>query len=107
MYLYKSKYGTSHPTPGYEYEGAPVGHRFESNLFRTVHFNFTLLTIDAQQAQLISNEVLNWLYNPTLSGLVVEENRYEDAVYKISIEDARQNYAKRLLEQQIKLDNDN
>ncbi len=102
MYLYKSKYGGGGNDPnGYEYEGSPVGHRFQSSLFRTVHFNFTLLTIDSLQAQGISNNVLDWLYDPTLSGSVVQDNRYEDALYKISIEDARNNYDERLIEQSL------
>lgn len=98
MYLYKSKYGANHPT-GLEYEGSPVGHRFESNLFRTVHFNFTLLTMDSLQAQEISNSVLNWLYDPTLGQTAYSENRYEDAAVRISIDEARQRYDERLIEQ--------
>ncbi len=98
MYLYKSKYGNNNPFR-FQFEGSPVGHKFQSNLFRSVHFNFTLLTMNAQQAQEISNNVLDWLYNPALSGTVMREDRYDDAVFKISIEEARQNYGERLIEQ--------
>ena len=99
MYLYKSKYGATNPVNGLEYEGAPVGHRLQSNLFRSVHFNFTLLTLDSLQAQGIANKVLDWLYDPSLNSSVVEETRYKDAIDQISIEEARQLYDERLIKQ--------
>ncbi len=96
MYLYKSKYG-----PGFEddYEGAPVGHRLESNFFRSVHFNFTMLTIEELQAQKITNSVLDWLYETALNSSTVQENRYEDAPNKISLDDARSRYEQRMIDQ--------
>ena len=96
MYLYKSVYGADDQ---FGYEGAPVGHRFESNLFKTVHFNFTLLAIDSLQAQSISNSVLNWLYNENLNSSSVKENRYPNARNQFSIEEARRQYELRLIDQ--------
>ena len=97
MYLYKSKYGSN---DRYDYEGSPVGHRFESNLFRTVHFNFTLLTMDSLQAQAISNSVLDWLYETALTSSTVQEDRYKDAKTQFSIDEARRQYELRLIDQE-------
>jgi hypothetical protein len=98
MYLYKSLYGSDHPFGYfYSYDGAPVGHRFRTNLFRSVHFNFTLIPIDSAQAQEISNNVLSWLWPGEIAedsvaskASVVTEDRYRDAPVHISLEEARE-----------------
>ncbi len=89
MYLYKSKYEANHFL-GYPYtiDGTPVAHRYETNLFRTVWFQFTPLPIDSLVMQEVVNDVLDWLYDPDLSGSTVSEKRYPDAVTKISLDEA-------------------
>lgn len=94
MYLYKSRFGSDHPLGYfYSYDGAPVGHRFRTNLFRSVHFNFGLIVMDSAQAQTISNNVLGWLYPKGLgssSANAVSEDRYKDAAVHISLDEARE-----------------
>ena len=90
MYLYKSRYGANHFL-GYPYtiEGTPVAHRYETNLFRTVWFQFTPLAIDSLAMQETVSDILDWLYDPTLGTHTVNEKRYPDAATKISIDEAR------------------
>ena len=95
LYKYKSSYGASHPLGGeHILHGRPVAHRLATNLFKTVHFNFTPLSIDSAQMQVVVDSVLNWLYDPTLGGGngQVSENRYHDAAVKVSLSEARRNY---------------
>ncbi len=103
MYLYKSKYGPSHPLGGvYNLEGSPCGHRFKTSLFRTVHLNFTPLVLKEPEVQELADSVLDWLYDPNLGGhgkAVVTENRYPDAPVKISIQEARDLYNQRVQEE--------
>ena len=93
MYLYKSKYGSDHPL-GHPYllEGAPVGIRYETNMFRTTWFQFTPWSINSTQMQELADNVLEWLYDPDLGAETVTEKRYPDALIKISIDEARQNF---------------
>lgn len=93
MYLYKSKYGSDHPL-GFDlsFEGSPVAHRKKTNLFKTVHFNFTPLALDADQAFDISNSIFNWLYPEDLAeegAAAVSENRYNDGDVYITLDQAR------------------
>jgi hypothetical protein len=101
MYLYRSLYSLpeyggdgEHPL-GYQYtfEESPVAHRFDRGLFRTVHFNFTLPSINPEQARAISTNVLDWLYDPWLTA-PVSGLRYPDGPpeARLTIEEARQHY---------------
>jgi len=96
MYLYKSRFGgASHPVGFiYTFEGSPVAHRLETSIYRTVHFNFTPLVIRSDQAQLIVNNVMEWIYEPWLDEPVSAE-RYPNAAVKISIPEARQHFLER------------
>ncbi len=100
MYLYRSKYGAKHPVSQVlNFDGAPVGHRYQTNLFKSVHFNFTMLTIDSVNGQILANSVLSWLYPADLgvSGAdAVSENRYPEASVNIRIEEAREVHKQRL-----------
>jgi hypothetical protein len=104
LYLYKSLYADSlggghHPLGGYyDMQGNPVAHRYNTSLFRTVHFNFTPMAIDSVQMQIVIDSVLNWLSesppsSPT-SGI-----RYPDAPVKMSVSEARERYWRRLEEE--------
>ncbi|HKK21138.1 MAG TPA: hypothetical protein VJ983_06675 [candidate division Zixibacteria bacterium] len=102
MYLYKSKYGGDNPFGSiYNNEGSPCAHRYKTSLFRTVHMNFTPLTMKQPEIQELANSVLDWLYDPNLGGhgkIAVPENRYPDAPVKISIQQAKEMYNKRVQE---------
>jgi len=64
MYLFKSKYGSEHAIfRRLSFHGRPVGIRLNRGLFRTVHFLFTPMALEAAGAQEITNNVLNWLYD--------------------------------------------
>ncbi|MFQ5452717.1 MAG: hypothetical protein ACE5D6_00845 [Candidatus Zixiibacteriota bacterium] len=101
MYLYKSSYGLSHPLGFiYSFEGSPVGHRLKTSLYKSVHLNFTPLTLDSIQVQQLADNILDWLYDPTLSASKVLKNRYPEAPLKISVDEAREQYYQRLEEYQ-------
>lgn len=107
LYLYKSFYGSNHPRGGnYNMEGNPVAHRYNTGLFRTVHFNFTPLAIDSVQMQIVIDSVLNWLYDPALSA-PTSTIRYPDAPVQISISEARERYWRRVEEQAKELQANN
>lgn len=96
LYRYVSYYGPNHPRGrGADYdfifEGAPCSHRFDAGLFRTVHSNFTPLTLDSTTAYIMIDSILSWLYDPTL-GAPTNKVRYPEAKVQISIEDAKENY---------------
>jgi hypothetical protein len=119
MYLYKSMYGSqgaSHPMGiresqgqlfDYNFEGAPMAHRYNSGLFKTVHMCFTLYSAmqeDLENASLHSDghtevqalfdNVMDYLYDPsTISP--VSDIRYHDAAVKLSVEEQRARYWKR------------
>ena len=96
MYLYKSLYGANHPLGAdFSFEGSPVGIRYKTSLYKTVHFNFTPMVIDTSQMQELADNVLDWLYNPNLSSAKISDNRYPDAKVKISVSEARQRYWQR------------
>ncbi len=99
MYLYKSMYGPNHFL-GYPYtiEGTPVAHRLQTNLFRTTWLQFTLTCIDPDQAQQLTNSILDWLYDPTIGQETVNSRRYPDATLKLSIDEARELYDDREIE---------
>ncbi len=67
MYLYKSLYGPDHFL-GFPYaiEGAPCGHRLETDLFRTVYLSFPPWPIREDQMHELSYGILDWLYEPWL-----------------------------------------
>jgi hypothetical protein len=71
MYLYESPYGGAGPFFGFKCDrhygilctsnGGVVALRYETELFRTAHFSFTLLPIQADSAQAVFNEMMDWL----------------------------------------------
>jgi len=100
LYLYKSFYTDTIGSPGnhplggnYNMEGNPVAHRYNSGLFKTVHFNFTPLAIDSVQMQIVIDSVLNWLYEPIASP--TSTIRYPDAPTKLSVSQERERYWRR------------
>lgn len=93
MYLYQSRFGSDHPQ-GFDlsYEGSPVGHRKQTNLFKTVHLNFTTLVVKPDQAQELANNILTWLYPEDLGGdepVMISEDRYDDGKVYITLDQAR------------------
>ena len=93
MYLYKSYYGLNHPLGfDYSFEGAPVAHRYNTDLYRTVFFCFTPLGIEDGNMQQVIDTVLNWLY--PRDGVVTTPNsiRYPDAKVKVDMAQARAKY---------------
>jgi hypothetical protein len=102
LYRYKSYYGSAHPRGrGADYdfifEGAPVAHRFNAGLYRTVHSNFTPLVLDSVSGQIMIDSIFNWLYDPTL-GAPTSKVRYPDAKIQISIAEAQANHRLRVEE---------
>lgn len=92
MFLYKSWYGRSHPLgEQYSFEGSPVGHSYNSGVYKTVHWSFTTLAMDTIPMQQVLNNVLDWLYEPNLFQ-PVSKVRYSDAKAPISISTARKQY---------------
>ncbi len=108
LYRYKSFYGNAHPrgrsaTEDFIFEGAPVGHRLNAGLFRTVHLNFTPMVLDTIGGQAMTDSILNWLYDPTVgtAAMQFDKPRYPDAVLQISVEEARENYRRRVAEYEL------
>ena len=108
LYRYKSFYGNAHPRGrGADYdfifEGAPCGHRLNAGLYRTVHMNFTPLVLDTIGGQAMVDSILNWLYDPTLgkTSLQFDKPRYPEATLQISLEEARENYRRRIEEYEL------
>ncbi len=117
MYLYKSFYGSrgaSHPLGyqtrtefDYNMEGAPVGHRFNSGLFRTVHFCFTPFALEQStpeekaDLQMLFSDILTYLYDPSIT-VPVSEIRYPGSSVKTSVSEARARYWQRADEQTLK-----
>ncbi len=100
LYKYQSFYGPTHPLPEqYVFEAAPVAHRLNAGLYRTVHCNFTPITLDTLAFQSMADSVLNWLYDPSL-GAPPTKSRYGDSKLNYTIEDARENYRLRVEEYQ-------
>ncbi|MEA3296735.1 MAG: hypothetical protein U9R56_02590 [candidate division Zixibacteria bacterium] len=96
LYKYKSLYGRSHPLGNdVSFEGAPVGQRYETSKFRTVHFNFTPLSIESDSMQIVVDSVMNWIYDPNVGVLTSDGIRYKDAPVRISVSEARENYRER------------
>ncbi|MFQ5498822.1 MAG: hypothetical protein ACE5FH_04040 [Candidatus Zixiibacteriota bacterium] len=92
MYLYKSLYGSDHPLGFiFTFEGSPVAHRFSNGVYRTVHFNFTPLGMEDANMQVVTNDVLDWLYDADLSAAPTRI-RYPDAQYKVSLQSEREQY---------------
>jgi hypothetical protein len=104
LYLYRSFYADSsgrghHPRGGYyDMQGNPVALRYNTGLFRTVHFNFTPLVIDSVQMQIVIDSVLNWLSESPPSS-PTSTIRYPDAPVKTSVSEARERYWRRIEEQ--------
>lgn len=93
MYRYRSLYGDSHPIyPELAFQGNPVMHRVDRNTFRTVHSLFTPHALEADGAQLMTNAVLDWLYEPReASELPVQQNYGETGSRTV---DLRSSYLK-------------
>lgn len=67
MYRYRSLYGPIHPIyPELSFDGFPVMHRIDRGTFRTVHANFTPLSLESTCAQGVIDAVLDWLLLPRL-----------------------------------------
>ena len=99
LYKYTSYYGPTHPLgDNFIFEAAPVAHRLNAGLYRTVHCNFTPLVLDPIAFQSMADSVLNWLYDPTLGGAPPAKPRYNDSKLNLTIEDARENYRQRVEE---------
>jgi len=99
LYLYRSGYGQAHPLGyGYTFQGNPVGQRLGTNLYRTVHFNFSPIPMDQTSMQVVVNRIFDWLYDPTLSDLEqpVGASRYGDGRVHISLSDAQERYRQRM-----------
>jgi len=47
--------------PGFKYQGSVVAVRYETPLYRTAHFSFTLLPFDSVGAKQVFNEMMDWL----------------------------------------------
>jgi hypothetical protein len=93
MYLYKSRFGANHFL-GYPFnmEGTPVGHRYETNMFRTSWMMFTPYTFPDSVAYDLVGKQLDWLYDPNLGQSTTSlEKRYPSAAVKISLDEARVN----------------
>jgi len=72
MYLFKSLYGNEHGIfRELSYHGRPVGIRLNRGLFRTAHFTFSPLALQASSAQEMINNVLSWLYDGRGQGLAL------------------------------------
>ena len=99
MYLYESYYERSHPLgEPLSFHGAPVAHRNNAGVFKTVHFCFTPLGMEEEKMQIVINDVLDWLYSPNL-GSPPRQVRYPDAKNPVSIAEARANYWKRVADE--------
>lgn len=62
MYTYNSLYGSEHNLgEEFSYDGRPVMHRLDSGGTRTVHSLFTPLALEAEEAQILVERVVNWL----------------------------------------------
>jgi len=73
MYTYKSKYGPVHAITGDStYEGEPVMLRLDRGTFRTVHSDFTPLSLEETTSQQMIDSVLNWLYEKWRDSAEVE-----------------------------------
>jgi hypothetical protein len=79
LYRYHSLYGPVHPIyPELSFEGFPVMHRLDRGAFRTIHANFTPLSLESTCAQGLVDAVLDWLLLPRMPGgsrLSVNDNR--------------------------------
>ncbi|MEE8149325.1 MAG: hypothetical protein V3T75_02615, partial [candidate division Zixibacteria bacterium] len=94
LYKYKSFYGPTHPLgEAYVFEAAPVAHRLNAGLYRTVHCNFAPIVLDTLAFQSMADSVLNWLYDPSLgTGAPSAKPRYNDSKLNLTIENAKENY---------------
>jgi len=103
LYLYVSYYGNNHPRgrgPDYDFifNGAPVCHRFNAGLFKTVHSSFTPMVLDSVSGQVMIDSIMNFLYDPNLGASPappVAKGRYEDGKLQLSVEDAKANVRRR------------
>jgi len=92
MFLYRSCYEGAHPLgEAYNFHGAPVAHRNNAGVFKTVHFSFTPPSITDSQMQPILNDILDWLYSANL-GSPPTDLRYPDAQNPMSMSEARENH---------------
>ncbi|MFZ5979211.1 MAG: hypothetical protein ACOYVF_01130, partial [Candidatus Zixiibacteriota bacterium] len=92
MYLYKSYYGLNHPLGfDYSFEGAPVAHRYNTGLYKTVHFCFTPLSLEDDNMQIVIDTVLNWLYPEDLTEPPTSI-RYPDSKVQVDMAQSRAKY---------------
>jgi len=80
MFLFKSKYGQGGAAVGIEglkeYDGSPVAHRVTASYFKTANFLFTPLAFEQTTFQVVSDSVLNFLYEPELAAPITNKPRY-------------------------------
>lgn len=92
MYRYQSLYGDTHPIyPELSFQGNPVMHCLDRGTSRTVHGMFTPLALDATDAQLMVNAVLDWLYEPWIISTSQSPRQYLPTLKSTSV-DLRSNY---------------
>ena len=71
LYLYESLYGQHPPKMEFKcdrmignyekYEGSVVAIKYETELFRTAHYCFSLLAVQPDSAQIAFDKMMNWL----------------------------------------------
>lgn len=102
LYLYRSYYENQHPLGGpYSFQGAPCAHRFNTGLYRTVHFNFTPVVMEQTSMQTVFNSVMDWLSDEG-NASPTARLRYDDAPMPMSKDVQRENYKRRLAEEEQK-----
>jgi hypothetical protein len=91
LYLYKSMYTPNgHPLGrSFTYDGAPVAHRTETNYYRTVFFAFTPLSLRDDEAAIVIDSVMTWLFDGVNPGGVPTAERYPNARYRVSLSELR------------------
>ncbi len=101
MYLYKSRYGASHPLGEmYSFNGRPVAHRLNRGYFRTAHSLFTPLAINDSTGAATQwvNSVFDYLYAPfkTATALATgSQDRQPNGNALLSEDQYRANYWER------------
>jgi len=93
IYLYKSYYGLDHPLGfNYSFDGAPIAHRYNTGLYKTVHFCFTPLSLEDNNMQEVIDSVLTWLYPEDELLAPPTSLRYPDAKVNVNMAQARSDY---------------
>ncbi|MDX9857099.1 MAG: hypothetical protein RBT76_04875 [candidate division Zixibacteria bacterium] len=101
IYLYKSFFSPNLHPLGQEltFDGAPVGIRYETDLFRTAFFCFTPLPMEDDVMQTVIDSVMNWLYDPQLA-VPTTGTRYHGSDVTIGADRAREAFFERGLREE-------